>query len=360
MPAVAEKPKSVVKAPTPAPSSAGVSQSPQAQAVSLTISIPSFSLDEKAKLKLPLLLILLLFFSFSAFMFEKANFKTVDLFDLSRTAFNVAKLSSVNFILFLVLFSVTVGLALYYGHGLSPLIAALSLPVLLLASLLLGFVYPLLMLAFVGIALAVSAACVSASFVPDLTFKTAWSSTGKAILLLALLAFIVVNGKVSANKQAYEDTFFSTLTGVTYSNSSASNSSASNTTEAGFTKKDLDDSFSTADFRAALLKIPGISSINSSKQDQFANDVKAALFTPVAFERVKAKAATSSAPAASASVSQGRTCSKQELLTVSGVKFLIDNLALLAGLLAGCATLVAGTFVRLLSSIIAASIAKFI
>ena len=328
-----------------------------AQAVQITLSIPSFTFDNKTKLKLPILLIILLFFSFSAVMFEKSNFKTVDLFDLNRTDFNAAKAYSINFMLFAVLLSITLALAMFYGQGISPVLAGLTLPVLLLGSLILGIFFPLLFLAFASIAVVISAAAISASFISDLEFKNVFSASGKAMILLAVLAFFVVSGKVSSNKTFYEDTFFSTLTGTDFASVSVNSSNSTSPAVKSFSKEDFNNTFTIAEMKSALAKIPGITSLNSSTQDRFANVVKEALLTQDAFGRIISKTAL---PQVSASGQVSSSPSKASLMTVPGVKFFVNNMAAIAGLTAAVLTLIAGVFIRLLSSVITALLAKYV
>ena len=154
--------------------------------------------------KLPFLIALLFFFSFSMVMFDKSNFKTTDLFDLSRLEFNVGKLYSISFILFLVLLAASIALSMYYSAGINFVPSMLVVLATFIPALLLGaLAYPWLMSTFLAFAAAVSFCGILSSFSHEITIPRAWAILSASMLLLTVLAFLVVFDKVALNKDAH-------------------------------------------------------------------------------------------------------------------------------------------------------------
>ncbi|MEM0475855.1 MAG: hypothetical protein QW343_03610 [Candidatus Norongarragalinales archaeon] len=197
------------------------SQSPQTQpqqVKQITIQLPSISLriDEHFKAKLPFLLLCLLLFAFSLVLFEKSNFHTIDVVDVGRLQYNVSKLWSVSFLLFLLLYSFAVALAMFYGFGQNWSSAFLvGVPALVIALALSVFYSSGYLLGFAAFALTLSAACFIAALRTQVKFSSIYSTAGSAVLVLVVLSFFIAFNQISANKDAYIDTFISS--GVTTS-----------------------------------------------------------------------------------------------------------------------------------------------
>ncbi len=218
-------------APAESPRRSTASASPQPQAKpaaaggaggagvkQITIQMPSISLriDEHFKAKLPFLLLLFLLFAFSLVLFEKSNFSVADFFDVGRLQYNLSKLWSISFVLFLLLFSFAVALAMFYGFGqtwsVSLLVAVPALVIALAESFLFssGYFWP-----FIAFALTIGAASFIASFRTQVKFSSIYSTAGTAFLVLVVLSFFVSYNLIAANKDVYIDTLIST--GITMS-----------------------------------------------------------------------------------------------------------------------------------------------
>jgi hypothetical protein len=196
--------------PAAAPAGGGVKQ--------ITIQMPTISIriDEQFKAKLPFLLLCLLLFAFSLVLFEKSNFHTIDLVDLGRLQYNVSKLWSVSFVLFLLLYSFALALAMFYGFGQNWSSFLLVLvPTLVIAGVASLFYSGGYLLAFLAFALTLSAGTLLATFRTQVKFSSVYSTAGSAVLVLVVLSFFVSFNQISANKDAYIDAFISS--GVTAS-----------------------------------------------------------------------------------------------------------------------------------------------
>lgn len=196
--------------PDPKPDSKKSAQPQAPQAKQLTITIPSvtINIDKPFKAKLPFLLLLLLLFSFSLVMFEKANFRTIDLLDFQRFEYQLQKAYSLSFFLFVLLFSASLGIAIFFGAHISRVLSLVALPVVFIPAIALGLVYPGLLSPFLAFALTVGAGSVIASFYREPSFSNVWGTASKALLVLLVLSFFIVFGKVAAAKDAHVDAFF--------------------------------------------------------------------------------------------------------------------------------------------------------
>ena len=127
-------------------------QEPKSESPKSQIATGFFPKDASyLKAKLPLLFLILLFFSFAGFLFDRANFHAVDLVDLSRLQYNVPKLYSLTFLLFLVLFALVLALSVHFGFGTHMLHSLLVLPAALLPAIALGFLFPKLLMVFAAL-----------------------------------------------------------------------------------------------------------------------------------------------------------------------------------------------------------------
>lgn len=216
--------KSLLAQPWPVKKQAAAAQSPKPMGGAaggvkqITIQMPSINIriDEHFKAKLPFLLLMLLLFAFSLALLEKSNFHTVDIVDVGRLQYNISKLWSVSFLLFLLLYSFALALAMFYGFGQnwssSLLVAVPALAIAVVASVFYSGGY---LLAFLAFALTLCAASLLASLRTQVKFSSVYSTAGSALLVLVVLSFFAAFNQISPNKDAYIDVFISS--GITTS-----------------------------------------------------------------------------------------------------------------------------------------------
>ena len=148
--------------------SAEEGEKPVKQSVSLSFNAASL------QAKLPLMLLMLVLLGFSFFLFTRANLHVSDLFDVPRFEYSALKIASISFLLFVLAFGASIGLAVKTGFGSSKLESLLPL-LLSLISAGIGFVLlPAYGLAFVGFALTTGASCFFASFAKEKNFSSAY------------------------------------------------------------------------------------------------------------------------------------------------------------------------------------------
>ncbi len=174
----------------------------------ITIQLPTLTLDfgPNFQFKLAVLAFAILLFAFALFLFARSNFATSDIFDYSRIEFNAGKLYSLNFLLFLFLYSLSMALVIAYGLGLPKLQAAIPLVVLFFVAMLESIFFGPYRAAFLGFGLALGAAAIAASFSKELTPSAAWNITSKALTVLVMLSFVFTYMHVEANKERYFNT----------------------------------------------------------------------------------------------------------------------------------------------------------
>ncbi len=176
----------------------------------ITITIPDFNADlkdPKRQFRLALLVVLAIVFIAALFMFTRSSFAVNDVFDVSRLQYNIVKLYSISFILFIVLYSLAVALAVYYGFGASRLEAGLATGVILLLALVSSAFAWAYAYAFIGFGASLCAAAILAAFRIDQGISSAWGVVGQALLILLILAAVSMYIKVNSNSAAYTDSF---------------------------------------------------------------------------------------------------------------------------------------------------------
>lgn len=186
-------------------SQAAALQKPEAvsQEINIQFHIP---ITQNFNAKLPILLVIFLLFVFSAVLLDKSNFKISDMLDFSRLSLTLSKFYSLNFIFFLLVFSLTIALSIFYGHGISPLLAMLTLPVSIVASLVLGFLFfKGLILPFIALGVVISSAAFFSSIRKELDWGRIWGVADQALMILVVLTFLVVFMKATTNQQSYSD-----------------------------------------------------------------------------------------------------------------------------------------------------------
>ena len=202
-----EKPEKETAAPAESKAKAESPKDAKENKSGISITIPHLVFDNQFKLKAPLLVLMLVLFAFAGYLFQTANLHVTDLVDIQRMQFSAAKLYSLSFILFIVLYSLVLALSMHFGHGQNWLMGLLTLAPTLLAAIVLGVMFPSYLGAFVAFALAAGAAALFATRVEKINLAGAWKVAGRALLVLAVLAFVLTFMKVNANPQYYSDRF---------------------------------------------------------------------------------------------------------------------------------------------------------
>lgn len=180
----------------------------------VTISLPSLTLDfgPTFQFRLALLGLVILLFGFSLFVFARSNFAISDIYDLPRLQFNISKLWSLTFVLFLALYSLSIALAAEYGVNLPKVQAAFPLFALVILAVVMSFFFTPYRAAFIAFAVALGACSIAASFYDKLSLGNAWSVTSKALTVLLILAFLFTFMRASSAKDRYFDLMLNSVT----------------------------------------------------------------------------------------------------------------------------------------------------
>ncbi len=267
------------------------SEKPDKAAKSVGFALPSIQLDEQFKFKAPLLVLTLVLFAFAGYLFQSASLHFTDLVDIQRLQFSAAKLYSFAFILFIVLYALVLALSMHFGHGQNWLMSLFTLAPTLLAAIILGVMFPPYFGAFVAFALTAAAASFFASRAPHMNLSGAWNVAGRALLVLALLAFVLSFMKVSANPQYYSDRFFdSSLALVPDIGGQVADAVGNAQLDESFlrgaiSKETFASSISTETVQSAIDTIPGLTSFNASIRAKWAETVKASLTSDTAYNQ---------------------------------------------------------------------------
>ncbi len=265
MPSDAKTAKKQVQpaAPSPAPQ-------PPVQEVHREIVIPlRIQVGREFKSKLPFLLGLLVLFTFALIMFDKSNFKTTDLSDMQRVQYNMPKLYSLSFILFIILFSLSLALGIYYAIGLGWISSLLVIPVTLIPSLILGLIFfPWLVSPFLALSATISFTAILASFWPKFSISRAWTALSVAMIVFALLAFFVVFYKVAENKDVHVDLFLNSLVAQSQGGSPGTISIPAQVVSSAVSKDDFSSFITQNDVREILLaSYPNFASLSDSEKE---------------------------------------------------------------------------------------------
>ncbi|NUN11993.1 hypothetical protein HUU53_05115, partial [Candidatus Micrarchaeota archaeon] len=178
--------------------------------IQLQFSIP---ITQNFKAKLPFLVVILILFVFSAVLLDKANFKIVDLLNFARIDSSLGKFYSLGFFLFLLVYSLTLALSIFYGHGISPWLAMLTLPLMIIASIVMGLFFPSLMVPFLALGVVISSGAFFSSLRREVDWGRLWNIADQALLVLVVLAAIIVFAKASANQELYKTSLVNGIVG---------------------------------------------------------------------------------------------------------------------------------------------------
>lgn len=174
----------------------------------------SFSFDELFKSRLLFLVISLVLLALSALMFARADLRFADLFDFGRMQFLTEKIISISLILYVVLFSLALASAAYFGLGLKKLQALLLLPASILIAGVFCMLFPIYAYAFVAMAFAVSTAAFAATFAKEPTFQYASAAISRALFVFLCFAVIFSLITTTAQKDALFDQFLGGATSM--------------------------------------------------------------------------------------------------------------------------------------------------
>ncbi|MBI5226218.1 hypothetical protein HY994_03180 [Candidatus Micrarchaeota archaeon] len=337
----------------------------------LTISIPTIAFDQQFKLKAPLLVLILLLFVFAAYLFQTASIHTTDLVDISRMQYSAAKAYSLAFILFVVLFSLVLALAMHFGHGQNWLISLLAFIPALLGAIVLGLMFSNYMGAFLAFAVTVGAASFFASRAEKLNWSGASQTAGRALLILAILAFAVTFMKVNANPNYYSDRFFNSAVALVPDVGAQVADAVSNTTldesflRGAISKETFASSISTDSVRQSIETIPGLSSFNQSVRQKWAETVKASLTSDAAYNQFITlgtaslqKAQGQIAESFKASAGTQAAAALQSVKKLPAMKQMTDNFALIMAFLVLSILSVVNFVIKLLATILTWSLGK--
>ncbi len=316
--------------------------------IPLTISI---NLGREFQSKIPFLIGVLLLFSFALIMFEKSNLKTTDISDLQRMQFNIPKLYSFSFILFAVLFAMALALAIYYAIGLGWVESLLVLPATLLPAIVLGMIaFPALFGTFVYMSLTVLFAAIVASFWTNFTVSRAWALLSVTIILFSLFAFLVVFGKVSANKDAHIDLFLDTL--VSQAQTGGSIPITGSMVSSAVTKDDFSAYMTENDVRAALVSAdPAFANLDEAQKTALVQSVRTKLvdLSYASFQKNSGAIAQSVSQNLAQLLSGGPQAVKAQIYALPQFKLIYDHFSFLAAAMAASVAATIGFFIQLLA-----------
>ncbi len=179
----------------------------------------SFELDNAVKSKLPFLLGVLLLSTLAYVMLAKTGFSFTELFDFNRVSNNLEKLVSISFILFVVLYSLALALAAYFGNNLRSSNALLFSMLIIVPAGIAYFAETSITglpdhhytLVYVWLGFGTIMAALFGTLMESLSVGSIWSSLGRVILVLLILAVAFTYVKVGSDKELYLGNFISSV-----------------------------------------------------------------------------------------------------------------------------------------------------
>lgn len=154
--------------------------------------------------KLPLLAISALMFGLSGFMFSRANFRIVELLDITKLSFLADRVLSLPFMLFMLFFAFTIALIFVYAKGVHRSDALYVLPVTGIIAVLLTLVSPSAYYFWVYFGMAATLALIAFLAAGQMQISV-WNVVSKGILVLVIIAFIFGWAKVAHDQAYYYD-----------------------------------------------------------------------------------------------------------------------------------------------------------
>lgn len=345
----AKQAQPAVPAPVPQP------QAPaQMQEVRREIVIPlRIKVGKEFKSKLPFLLGLLVLFTFALIMFDKSNFKTTDLSDMQRVQYNMPKLYSLSFILFIILFSISLALGIYYAIGLGWISSLLVIPATLVPSLILGLIFfPWLMSPFLALSATISFTAILASFWPKFSISRAWTALSVAMIVFALLAFFVVFYKVAENKDVHVDLFLNSLVAQSQGGGAGTISIPAQVISSSVSKDDFSSFITQNDVREILLaSYPNFASLSDSEKELAiqAFHTKFIDLGYAAFQKNSGLVAQALSTSLSARFASSSEALKQQIYVLPQFKQIYDRYALFTAAIAALVASFIALFIQLLA-----------
>lgn len=189
----------------------------QAQASSpkkIELTLPTLSLEMGPNfvMKLVLLGLLAIIFVFALVLFTRTNFATIDTVDFARLQYNLPKLWGLWFVVFAIVFSLALALAVLHGFKASRLQSGFPLVFLFLIAAVAGVVFPSFSLAFYAFALCLGIASAEASFHQELSLSSIWKIAGRALFALMVLSLVFSYAKFSSNSEVYFNSMLGSVT----------------------------------------------------------------------------------------------------------------------------------------------------
>ncbi len=188
----------------------------------VTISFDlDFVADPTFRVRALFLGVLVVLFLFAGYLFVRSNFHLADAFDVPRVAYNIQKLYSVSFLLFLLLYGLALSLAIYYGFKQKKVPLVLGGVLLFVASLILGAMFPTRLLAFFILGGVLFFAALLSARRDAFNLSTSWSVAGTSLTFFLIFAFLLIAATVQGNRDAYFNqglTQFATFAGPTLGN----------------------------------------------------------------------------------------------------------------------------------------------
>src|SRR3989344_5105497 len=177
----------------------------------------TFELDKSAKLKLPFLAASLLFLLLSFVMLEKVGFSFSDIFDFERISNNFEKLFSISFVLFILLYSLALGLATFFGFNMRSSNAFVFSMSVILPLVISFFLDPThrYFLANIWLAFGVVLGVLFATLLDNLSFGSIYRTLGHALFVMLIVAVLFTAVKVNSQKEEYFNLFVQNIAELT-------------------------------------------------------------------------------------------------------------------------------------------------
>jgi len=176
-----------------------------------------FKIDDHFKLKAPFLAILFLLFLFSCYLLAKSQVVSSDFFDISRAQLNMTRFLSFNFLAFVLLASISYGLAAFFGYGGAKRHSMFTFIAAGTSAAIMWMMFPDLGLAFFAFAISIASATFFAAAEEKQDLGAANHALSRALTILTVLVFVFSFLVVSGSRDVYFDQFFNNSISFTLS-----------------------------------------------------------------------------------------------------------------------------------------------
>ncbi|MEK6954788.1 MAG: hypothetical protein AABX01_07280 [Candidatus Micrarchaeota archaeon] len=177
----------------------------------------SFELDKAARAKIPFMIASIVFLAVSFIMLEKVGFSFADIFDFARISNNFDKLFSISFILFFILYCLSLALGAFFGFNVRSS-NAFIFSMLVVIPIFIGFLLDpghRYFLAYIWLAFGVILSVLFATLYDNLNFSSIYKGMGSALFILVLVAVLFSAVKVNSEKDFYFSMFISNVAKLT-------------------------------------------------------------------------------------------------------------------------------------------------